>query len=710
MLRESSWRKMASWKMAAIVAILVGGVGCDTGPGTRDARIISLPDGGSPEPDAAFDAGIPDRPDTGPETRFDAGGSPLLGSCRTNADCAPSLGCLTEFPSPFCSRACTRDSDCGGGAVMCTGGLCSPVCTAGGRQCDAIGGACLVLGGDVIGCIPTCGSFGDRCTVGACFRDTGACLATPPTGAELGAPCEAAGDCRSGFCYPERFESEPTGYYQGMCVSFARYEGSQAQGGCPAGSVLAADPATTPVGMAVGCYRECMVEDCRPGYFCASFVPGTSGFCAPTSCAVPGYPPCPPGAICEVGADGYGACTTCTPMCTGRDCGMDGCGGDCGTCASGYTCNAGICECVPPSAAALCSAAGADCGTITVTDACGGARTVGCGTCTSVSTCGAITPNRCGCVAETDAELCTAAGATCGTISRFDRCAVRRSLLCGTCLAPETCGGGGVAGTCGSCTPETDAELCTAASATCGSISVTDRCGTARSVGCGTCVSPETCGGAGVANTCGICTPSCAGRICGGDGCGGSCGTCAVGERCRLGACETIPCDPVDNTGCTSSERCEATTGICGPAGPQMAWDSCFGSSDCAGEHVCTSGNLCREYCNVDSDCRDGRCVHDLPGTSVGLCSRTCDPVTSSGCAGIYGCFVFDSSRTREATDCLIYGSGLTGSSCSVAVHCSRGYTCAGGSCRRTCLLGTTCSGGATCAGISGWSTYGYCP
>jgi parallel beta-helix repeat protein len=39
-----------------------------------------------------------------------------------------------------------------------------------------------------------------------------------------------------------------------------------------------------------------------------------------------------------------GVCTGCTPDCTGKNCGDDGCGGSCGTCSGGQICNIGTCE------------------------------------------------------------------------------------------------------------------------------------------------------------------------------------------------------------------------------------------------------------------------------------------------------------------------------------------------------------------------------
>lgn len=57
------------------------------------------------------------------------------------------------------------------------------------------------------------------------------------------------------------------------------------------------------------------------------------------------------------------------------------------------------------------------------------------------------------------------------------------------------------------CTPESDPDLCTAASAECGVITVSDRCGTERTPTCGTCTLPETCGGL-TANECGCAEPT----------------------------------------------------------------------------------------------------------------------------------------------------------------------------------------------------------
>ncbi len=117
------------------------------------------------------------------------------------------------------------------------------------------------------------------------------------------------------------------------------------------------------------------------------------------------------------------------------------------------------------------------------------------------------------CEPETDAELCAELGRDCGNTIQADSCGDSRTISCGTCTPPESCGGGGVAGECGQgvCEPETDAELCSNLGKDCDEISATDRCGETRTVDCGTCAEEETCGGGGVDNVCGgpgPCVPS----------------------------------------------------------------------------------------------------------------------------------------------------------------------------------------------------------
>ncbi|MFO0606105.1 MAG: hypothetical protein U0324_23225 [Polyangiales bacterium] len=254
---------------------------------------------------------------------------------------------------------------------------------------------------------------------------------------------------------------------------------------------------------------------------------GTSG-CVPRTCAALGVRcgpaadgcggllecgGCPDGQTCGGGGspgvcgsaaapmDGGSSCVRRTCAGVGANCGpvSDGCGGllDCGTCTSPQTCGgAGVANQCGGSSACVrrtCAGVNADCGP--VSDGCGGLLM--CGTCAAGQTCGAVAPNRCGVPGSGGSacapRTCGSLGANCGPVS--DGCG--GLLMCGTCPAGQTCGGGGVASQCGAprCVPRT----CAAAGANCGPVA--DGCGGLLS--CGTCVAPQTCGGGGRPSVCG---------------------------------------------------------------------------------------------------------------------------------------------------------------------------------------------------------------
>jgi hypothetical protein len=182
-------------------------------------------------------------------------------------------------------------------------------------------------------------------------------------------------------------------------------------------------------------------------------------------------------------------------------------------------------------------------------DGCGNEIT-SCGTCTPPQTCGGGgSSGQCGapdggtCVAKT----CQSQNITCGPAG--DGCG-NEIPNCGNCTPPDTCGGGGTPGQCGfpeagTCQPET----CAQQNIFCGPAG--DGCG-GQIASCGTCTPPQTCGGSGTSGLCGsldagACTPvSCAaqGIQCGtaSDGCGNvlQCPNCPTGDTCNTttGKCE----------------------------------------------------------------------------------------------------------------------------------------------------------------------------
>jgi len=214
----------------------------------------------------------------------------------------------------------------------------------------------------------------------------------------------------------------------------------------------------------------------------------------------------------DTGTDDTGtSCLGITCALVNATCGLigDGCGGviDCGNCPAPQTCGGGgtpsqcggSSGCTPTT----CAAQNANCGPIG--DGCGGV--IDCGSCGANESCGAGGPSRCGpatvmndggttCTPRT----CTSVNASCGQVA--DGCG--GLLNCGTCTAPESCGGGGTPNRCGrsdagtTCTPRT----CAGANANCGPVA--DGCG--GIIQCGTCTSPQICGGGGTPSRCGSST------------------------------------------------------------------------------------------------------------------------------------------------------------------------------------------------------------
>jgi hypothetical protein len=308
---------------------------------------------------------------------------------------------------------------------------------------------------------------------------------------------------------------------------------------------------------------------------------------APQTCGGGGVPG-------QCGAPDAGSCAprTCQQQNIGCGPAGDGCGHslDCGPCPTGQTCGGGGTpyQCgAPPTgggcAPLTCARLGLGCGP--AGDGCGGQ--LDCGTCTAPQTCGGGgVPGQCGmpppgvCVPETCQQQninCGPAGDGCGDV-----------IACGTCPTGQACGAGGVPGQCGSpdsgaCVPLT----CQQEKIGCGPAG--DGCG--KSIDCGPCPLPQTCGGGGVSGQCGGssgCQPlTCQqqGIACGpaGDGCGGllQCGSCVAPATCGGGG---VP-GQCGGTGSCVPKTCQSQKITCGPAG-----DGCGGLLQCG---TCASPQTC---------------------------------------------------------------------------------------------------------------------
>lgn len=325
--------------------------------------------------------------------------------------------------------------------------------------------------------------------------------------------------------------------------------------------------------------------------------------------------------------DSLGGEGACEPVCTGKDCGPDGCGGVCGTCTTGEMCgSAGLCVaegCQPDCLGVACGP-----------DGCGGV----CGSCGPGLGCDAS--GQCVCAPNCDALSCgdDGCGGSCGECSASDVCGLDGNCLCipscagaecgdtsdgcggpcGTCPSQQSC----VSGACEACVPGCGATVC--GYDPCGN--VCDSCPGAQVcntrtlkcvVGCTKDCNNRVCGDDGCGGSCGAactdplvcidgqcaCEPQCVGKVCGDDMCGGTCGTCSDGLTCTAGQC-----------GCSAS----CTGRECGS-------DGCGGScGTCADGLSCSAGQCvaqCVPSC-IGKDCGDDGC-----GGSCGSCgaAQSCD-------------------------------------------------------------------------------------
>jgi len=364
----------------------------------------------------------------------------------------------------------------------------------------------------------------------------------------------------------------------------------------------------------------------------------------------------------------------CTPDCTDKECGSDGCDGTCGDCADGETCSAagkceptvtdpcegkncgdddgagGKCQGPCPNEGETCVAGecvvcepdctGKECGD----DGCEGS----CGECTDPETCNETT------------FQCEAPGADCtGKFCGDDDGAGGKCTACAN--AGETCNQ--TTWVCeGGCTPD-----CTGKN--CGEL---DSCGEAKCEG--PCTgSGENCIG-GPDWYCSTCAPECANAVCGADdGCGNKC----------VGSCSdpNAPwCDPMDYT--CKTDPCAGATcgeqkgnyiclGACPNAGEECKVDPADGMPKCvscnangagvgevcADQAACKCGNDCVKLFQNDAECqadpttcqKRGECLEDC------FADGKCADATQ-----LCACTKGDANNNCIAGDCFAQGK-LTG-------------------------------------------------
>ena len=177
---------------------------------------------------------------------------------------------------------------------------------------------------------------------------------------------------------------------------------------------------------------------------------------------------------------------------------------------------------------------------------------------------------------------------------------------CGTCAVGLFCSNSGSCTTTPTCLYEGDTNFCSRLNKDC-QFSGLDNCNVYKTVNCGTCVSPQTCGGSGTAGLCG-CTPNCSIKNCGDDGCGGSCGTCCNGLTCN-------------------------SSGYCVPSTQECTASMPYGTTCGGGILICKRGN---GNCNVNLVVAPAGCIINFCSSQDSIKYKWENPNDYVSEAGVY--------------------------------------------------------------------------
>ena len=409
------------------------------------------------------------------------------------------------------------------------------------------------------------------------------------------------------------------------------------------------------------------------------------------------------------GSDAADGGLICTPLCDGKTCGADGCGGTCGTCGTGEKCDGK--SCIPDSPCTP-SCDGKECGP----DGCGGS----CGNCADGTSCEGGTCKGpkdpfCGDGSCQGAESCESCPEDCGDCPKTPSCPEIVDCLLGCGPEDVAC----VDDCIGDGEPGPELELAGAVMDC-----VFDACGGEPGADCVDAAlgANGTCSDA-MGECKGSCTPDCDGKACGPDGCGDMCGECdpeltcspegTCDDGCETGAVAcagphaTLICTKegkwVEGEPCSSGTICEA--GVCKPVeckpncgNKQCGPDGCGGS---CGE--CKPGTACNDdyVCVPSTVCQPGE--KKCEGNAVATCtpngqwaSKPCPPnaTCDGGQCKPNGC-----TPKCDGKQC---GGDGCGGSCG---QCKPGQMCQQGQCKgtteKTCADIFECAMGCLAAGMT---------
>lgn len=470
--------------------------------------------------------------------------------CSADGHCVGGA-CTFSPPITGCGDPCSASMPCPAGLYCGPDGTCTADCSA---SVACPNGAMCTADGHCEGG----GLDAGVCTVSGC-GDTCSASSPCPTGLYCAAnghctqDCSGSSPCRNG----------------GICTSDGRCIGASGDAG--AGHNC---PRTTEVDCGSGCInvlsdpnncgscgnaclpsQVCSVGRCMAG--CTARQTDCNRSCVDLStdsmnCGMCGHA-CPNNLVCAAGSCG---CTTIS----GSSHGLTECSMECVNLDSDRR-NCGSCshECLTtcPSRAWTCDSQGIHCGPAGT--GCGG--TVDCGGCPTMGdTCGGGgVPGTCGHGGTCRRLTCSDLGVTCGSYG--DGCG--GTIDCGGCTLPDTCGGGGINGQCGRpvCSHMTCMDMCPSGTTFCDGVCFDLSNDASNCGGCGiSCGYGGTCSGGSC--HCGGATPDANGADAGHD-------------VCSPGGCTYCP-----GPGCVNTASDLSNCGACGmacPRGQFCAMGACIG-------------------------------------------------------------------------------------------------------------------------------------